>query len=67
MSWVRIRPSRIKALNDLPWLVKLYSDDAIDYFDFEEHTRVETFEQAIEVADYFLGRGKQHEEIPTGS
>lgn len=57
--WVRIRKSRVADLTGRPWLVKLYAPDALYYFDYEESTRTKTFEQAIEMADYFLGIGKE--------
>jgi hypothetical protein len=52
--WVRIRKSRFKETAS-PWLVKLYPPEARSYFDYEESTRTDTFEQAIQMAQYFLG------------
>lgn len=52
--WVQIKKSRFKDV-ELPWIVKLYPPGAECYFDYEESTRAETFEQAIKMADYFLG------------
>jgi len=54
MYMVRIRKSRIKDV-ELPWLIKLYPPGAETYFDYEESSRTETFEQAIAMANYFLG------------
>lgn len=53
-NWVRIRKSRF----DKGWLIKLYDADALYYFDYEESERADTFDGAIKMADYLLGRSK---------